>query len=220
MGIAQIVATVLAAAVTITAVGLAVRAVLTITAVIRQGQPAPERFADKGTRTKKMLTETLGHARMLKWGYIGAAHWFVMVSFMILVLLVVEAYFEVVDPQGGLPIIGGWTPYGLVTEWIGILGLAGILYLIFVRQKAIRAPKSRFLGSTMWQAYFVEGVILGVLVCGFLIRGFKVANDTFEFPAWATPLSHGVGSILPAAGMVNAVTVTGALAQQTKSSGT
>ena len=199
MGIAQIVATVLAGAVTITAVVLAVRAVLTITAVIRQGQPAPERFADKGTRTKRMLTETLGHTRMLKWGYIGAAHWFVMVSFMILSLLVVEAYFEVVDPEGGLPIIGGWTPYGLVTEWIGILGLAGILYLIFVRQRAIRAKRSRFLGSTMWQAYFVEGVILGVLACGFLIRGFKVANDTFEFPAWATPLSHAVGSILPAA---------------------
>src|SRR4051794_3147259 len=199
MGIAQIVATVLAGAVTIAAVVLAVRAVLTITAVIRQGQPAPERFTGKGARTKRMLTETLGHTRMLKWGYIGAAHWFVMVSFMVLFLLVVEAYFEVVDPAGGLPIIGGWTPYGLVTEWIGILGLAGILYLIFVRQKAIRAKRSRFLGSTMWQAYFVEGVILGVLACGFLIRGFKVANDTFEFPAWATPLSHAVGSILPAA---------------------
>ncbi|MCU7728201.1 (Fe-S)-binding protein [Actinoplanes sp. KI2] len=199
MGIAQIVATVLAGAVTITAVVLAVRAVLTITAVIRQGQPAPERFADKGTRTKKMLTETLGHTRMLKWGYIGAAHWFVMVSFMILFLLVVEAYFEVVDPESGLPIIGGWTVYGLVTEWIGILGLVGILYLIFVRQRAIRTKRSRFLGSTMWQAYFVEGVILGVLACGFLIRGFKVANGTFEFPAWATPLSHAVGSVLPAA---------------------
>ncbi|MFF5295034.1 (Fe-S)-binding protein [Paractinoplanes globisporus] len=199
MGIAQIVATVLAGAVTITAVVLAVRAVLTITAVIRQGQPAPERFADKGVRTRKMLTETLGHTRMLKWGYIGAAHWFVMVSFMILFLLVVEAYFEVVDPKGGLPIIGGWTPYGLVTEWIGILGLAGILYLIVVRQRARRAPRSRFLGSTMWQAHFVEGVILGVLTCGFLIRGFKVANDTFEFPTWATPLSHAVGNVLPAA---------------------
>src|SRR3954454_15843931 len=199
MGIAQIVATVLAGAVTITAVVLAVRAVLTITAVIRQGQPAPERFADKSTRTKKMLTETLGHTRMLKWGYVGAAHWFVMVSFMILFLLVVEAYFEVVDPESGLPIIGGWTVYGFVTEWIGIFGLAGILYLIFVRQKSIRAKRSRFLGSTMWQAYVVEGVILGVLACGFLIRGFKVANDTFEFPAWATPLSHAVGSILPAA---------------------
>ncbi|MFI5893318.1 (Fe-S)-binding protein [Actinoplanes sp. NPDC051513] len=199
MGIAQIIATVLAGAVTITAVALAVRAVLTITSVIRKGQPAPERFAGKGTRTATMLRETLGHTRMLKWSAIGAAHWFVMVSFMILFLLVVEAYFEVVDPEGGLPVVGHWLVYGLVTEWIGILGLAGILYLIYVRQKAIRAKRSRFLGSTMWQAYFVEAVILGVLICGFLIRGFKVANDTFEFPGWATPLSHAVGNVLPAA---------------------
>ena len=199
MGIAQIVATTLAAAVTITAVVLAVRAVLTITAVIRQGRPDPARFTGRGTRTTTMLRETLGHTRMLKWSAIGAAHWFVMASFMILFLLVVEAYFEVVDPEGGLPIIGDWLPYGLVTEWIGILGLAGILYLIYRRQSDLRKNRSRFLGSTIWQAYFVEGVILGVLCCGFLIRGFKVANDTFEFPAWATPLSHAVGSILPAA---------------------
>ncbi|MBL7260763.1 (Fe-S)-binding protein [Paractinoplanes lichenicola] len=199
MGIAQIIATVLAGAVTVVAVVLAVRAVLTITAVIRQGKPDPARFADKPTRTKTMLVETLGHTRMLKWSAIGAAHWLVMVSFMILFLLVVEAYFEVVDPEGGLPIVGHWVVYGFVTEWIGILGLAGILYLIFVRQRSIRQKRSRFTGSTMWQAYFVEAVILGVLACGFLIRGFKVANDTFEYPAWATPLSHGVGNLLPAA---------------------
>ncbi|MCM4081755.1 (Fe-S)-binding protein [Paractinoplanes hotanensis] len=199
MGIAQIVATVLAGAITVVAVVLAVRAVLTITAVIRQGQPDPARFDNKPARTKTMLVETLGHTRMLKWSAIGAAHWLVMVSFMILFLLVVEAYFEVVDPEGGLPIIGHWVVYGFVTEWIGILGLIGIVYLILVRQRNIRQKRSRFLGSTMWQAYFVEAVILGVLACGFLIRGFKVANDTFEYPGWATPLSHGVGSLLPAA---------------------
>src|SRR3954454_10504689 len=199
MGTAQIIATVLAAAVTVVAVVLAVRAVLRMTAVIRQGKPDPARFADKGTRTKTMLTETLGHTRMLKWGAIGAAHWFVMVSFMILVLLVLEAYFEVVDPEGGLPIIGGWVVYGLVTEIIGVLGFAGIVTLIVRRQIDRRKKVSRFTGSTMWQGYFVEAVIIGVLICGFLIRGFKAANGTFEFPTWATPLSHAVGSVLPAA---------------------
>jgi Fe-S oxidoreductase len=200
MGIAQIIATVLAAAVTITAVVLAVRAVLTITGVIRRGKPDPARFTDKGTRTTTMLRETLGHTRMLKWSTIGAAHWFVMVSFMILFLLVLEAYFEVVSPTNSLPVIGGWIVYGVVTEWIGILGLIGIVYLIVVRQvnRPGRKARSRFLGSTMWQAYFVEGVIIGVLICGFLIRGFKVANGTFEFPTGATPLSHAVGSVLPA----------------------
>src|ERR1700712_914190 len=102
MGIAQIVATVLTGAVTITAVVLAVRAVLTITSVIRLGKPAPERFTDPRKRTATMLRETLGHTRMLKWSAIGAAHWFVMVSFMLLFLLVLEAYFEVVNPANSL----------------------------------------------------------------------------------------------------------------------
>jgi len=199
MGIVQIVATILAGAVTLVAVVLAVRAVLTLTNVIRLGKPDPERFDGKGARTKTMLVETAGHTRMLKWGVVGAAHWFVMVSFIILFLLVVEAYFEVVDPAGGLPIIGHWVVYGLGTEIIGVLGLAGILVLITIRQIARRKKVSRFTGSTMWQGYFVEAIIVGVLVCGFLIRGFKVANDTFEFPVWATPVSHGVGALLPAA---------------------
>src|SRR5919112_2203539 len=142
-GAAQIIATVLAAAITVVAVVLAVRAVVQITAVIRLGRPDPARFSGKGARTRTMLTETLGHTRMLKWSAIGAAHWFVMVSFMILFLLVVEAYFEVVDPEGGLPIIGHWVVYGLVTEIIGVLGLAGILVLIVIRQLANRAPRSR-----------------------------------------------------------------------------
>ncbi|MEU8606718.1 (Fe-S)-binding protein [Actinoplanes sp. NPDC048791] len=199
MGTVQIVATVLAGVVTLVAVVLAVRAVMQMTAVIRLGRPDPTRSGDKGARTRTMLVETLGHTRMLKWTAVGAAHWFVMVSFMILFLLVVEAYFEVVDPEGGLPIIGHWTIYGLVTEWIGVLGLLGILYLIYRRQRDKRKKVSRFTGSTMWQGYFVEAIIVGVLICGFLIRGFKVANDTFEYAAWATPVSHGVGALLPAA---------------------
>jgi Fe-S oxidoreductase len=199
MGTVQIVATVLAGVVTLVAVVLAVRAVMQMTAVIRLGRPDPTRSGDKGARTRTMLVETLGHTRMLKWTAVGAAHWFVMVSFMILFLLVVEAYFEVVDPEGGLPIVGHWTVYGLVTEWIGILGLLGILYLIYRRQRDKRKKVSRFTGSTMWQGYFVEAIIVGVLICGFLIRGFKVANDTFEYAAWATPVSHGVGALLPAA---------------------
>src|SRR5690349_18996256 len=199
MGTVQIVATVLAGVVTLVAVVLAVRAVMQMTAVIRLGRPDPTRSGDKGARTRTMLVETLGHTRMLKWTAVGAAHWFVMVSFMILFLLVVEAYFEVVDPEGGLPIIGHWTVYGLGTELIGVLGLAGILVLIAIRQRDRRKKVSRFTGSTMWQGYFVEAIIVGVLICGFLIRGFKVANDTFEYATWATPVSHGVGALLPAA---------------------
>src|SRR3954454_15475131 len=134
MGTVQIVATVLAAAVTLVAVVLAVRAVLSMTRVIRLGRPDPARFTDKGVRTRTMLVETAGHTRMLKWGVVGAAHWFVMVSFVILFLLVLEAYFEVVNPRNGLPLIGHWVGYGLVTEIIAVLGIAGISVLIVIRQ--------------------------------------------------------------------------------------
>jgi Fe-S oxidoreductase len=201
MGTAQIIATVLAGVVTLVAVVLAARAVMAMTAVIRQGKPDPARFTDKGARTKTMLVETAGHTRMLKWGVVGAAHWFVMVAFVVLSLLVLEAYFEAVDPELGLPIIGHWVIFGLATEWIGVLGTVGILVLIVIRQRQKPGSGkglSRFSGSTMWQGYFVEAIIVAVLICGFLIRGFKVANDHFEYPLWATPVSHGIGALLPA----------------------
>ncbi|MEV5446968.1 Fe-S oxidoreductase, partial [Streptomyces sp. NPDC052644] len=159
------------------------------------------RFADTGTRAKTMLVETAGHTRMLRWGVVGAAHWFVMVGFIVLSLLVLEAYFEVVSPTGGLPLIGGLAVYGLVTEVIAVLGTVGIgvLIAIRVRNRPTRpGGRSRFTGSTMWQGYFVEAVVLAVLVMGFVIRGFKVATDHFEYPVWATPVSHAVGALLPA----------------------
>ncbi|TYB99564.1 (Fe-S)-binding protein [Micromonospora sp. WP24] len=201
MGSVQIVATVLAAAITAVAVGLAVRAVLKMVAVIRLGQPAPERLADKGARTRTMLVETAGHTRMLKWSVVGAAHWFVMVGFIVLSLLVLEAYFEVVSSTGELPIIGHWTVFGLATEIIGVLGLLGILVLMAIRlRNRPNRPggRSRFTGSTMWQGYFVEWVVLLVLIFGFVIRGFKVSTDHFEYPVWATPFSHALGNALPA----------------------
>ncbi|MFG1778774.1 (Fe-S)-binding protein [Micromonospora sp. NPDC049051] len=200
MGSVQIVTTILAFAITAVAVWLAARAVMKMVAVIRLGQPDATRFGDKGTRTKTMLAETAGHTRMLRWSVVGAAHWFVMVGFIVLSLLVLEAYFEVVTPTGGLPLVGGWALYGLVTEWLAILGIVSILVLIAIRLRnrpTRPGGRSRFTGSTMWQGYFVEGIILAVLIMGFVIRGFKVATDHFEYPVWAAPLSHAIGGLLP-----------------------
>ncbi|BCJ65404.1 (Fe-S)-binding protein [Polymorphospora rubra] len=201
MGTVQIVTTVLAAAITAVAVWLAVRAVRRMVAVVRLGQPAPDRLTDRGTRLKTMLVEIAGHTRMLRWGVVGAAHWFVMIAFIALSTLVLEAYFEVVNPKVGLPLLSGWLPYGLLTELIGVLGFVGIAVLMVIRliNRPTRARGlSRFTGSTMWQAYFVEWVIFTILICGFFIRGFKVATDHFDYPVWATPVSHALGSVLPA----------------------
>jgi len=202
VGPVQVAATVVAAFVTIAAVALAARAVRRMVRVIRLGQPVPaDRFEAKGRRTVTMLRETLGHTRMLKWSGVGLAHWFVMMSFLVLFLLVVEAYVDVASPSGTLALLGGWAPYGLVTEALSVFGLAGILALIGVRlrNRPGRARGlSRFTGSTMWQAYYVEWTIVGVLVCGLLIRGLKFAGGHGEYPAWATPVTHALGQVLPA----------------------
>src|SRR5882757_8322275 len=111
MGAVQIISTVLAAAVTAVAIWLVVGAVRKMFAVVRLGQPDPERFDRKPLRTRTMLAETLGHTRMLKWTWVGSAHWLVMVSFILLSSLVFEAYFEVVTPHGEIPLLGTWVGF-------------------------------------------------------------------------------------------------------------
>jgi Fe-S oxidoreductase len=198
MGPVQVTATVVAGLVTVVAVALFVRAVAAIVRVVRLGQPVdPARFTERGQRTVTMLRETLGHTRMLKWTGIGVAHWFVMISFGFLFFTLLEAYGEVVAPTFKLPLIGGWTPYGLLTEVISVGGLVSILALIVVRllNRPRRRGLSRFTGSTMWQGYYVEWTIAGVVICILTIRALKVAAGEFPFPVWAAPVAHAFGAV-------------------------
>ena len=107
-----------------------------------------------------MIVEILGHTRMLKWTWVGVSHWFVMVAFVLLSALVLEAYFEVASPGGELPLIGRWGAFGLVTEVLSLAGLAAIVYLIAVRlaNRPNRRPerRSRFTGSTMLLARWCD----------------------------------------------------------------
>jgi Fe-S oxidoreductase len=202
VGAVQTVATVVAALVTAVAVVLAIRAVRQLVAVVRLGQPDPTRFTGKWERTRTMLRETLGHPRMLKWSVVGAAHWFVMVAFILLATLVLAAYFEVADPARTLPVIGHRTGFGLVTELLSVAGLVAIGLLIGVRLRQLPRWRrwSRFAGSTAWQAYYVEYTILAVLGLGLLIRGTKAAGGTLPYPVWAAPVSHALGGLMPASG--------------------
>jgi Fe-S oxidoreductase len=199
MGPVQIVAVTLAGVITATGTALVVRAVMRMLAVVRLGQPDPERFDRKGARLRTMLTETLGHTRMLRWTVVGAAHWFVMVGFGALVFTLIEAYGETISPSFEIPVLGHWAVYGLLTEAIAALTGVGIATLITIRLVNLprRRSRSRFAGSTFWQAYYVEYTIVAIVACIFLIRGFKAADGLLPYPTWAAPISHGLGSILP-----------------------
>jgi hypothetical protein len=200
----QIVAIVVSLAVTAVAVVLAVRAVRQLLAVVRLGRPVVGRSDRRGARWRAMIAETLGHTRMLQWTPIGVMHWFVMLGFLTLSSLVATAYGLLFSPTFALPVIGHW----LVFEWwvdvFSWLTLVGIGYLILVRQ--VHHPRnegraSRFFGSTMWQGYFVEAVILGVVVCGLLLRGLEYALG--QGTRWDFPLTWFLGA--PFAGLSPAV---------------
>ncbi|MCP3799246.1 (Fe-S)-binding protein [Allokutzneria sp. A3M-2-11 16] len=201
MGALHIVLGLICVAMTLVWVTMLTQTVIRMVRTIRLGQPDPTRNGPVVPRLKNMLKEVLGHTRMLKWGTVGAAHWFVMVGFGSLVLTLVEAHGEVFDPTFELPIIGHWTVWGMFVELIGLTTVVGILVLIAIRQRnhPRRADRqSRFSGSNFGQAYFVEAVILGVGLCIFGIRAFKSANGLLPYPVWAAPISHGLGALLPA----------------------
>ncbi|KAA1424543.1 (Fe-S)-binding protein [Mumia zhuanghuii] len=186
----QVVAIVVSLAITAVAVALAAKAITQMVHVVRMGGPTRgTRTDNKGARWKNMLVETIGHTRMLQWHWIGIMHWFVFAGFILLSSMVAAAYFQLFDAHAVLPIIGHWVVYQWVADLFSWLTLIGIVYLIVVRQR--NKPnqlgrKSRFFGSTFWQAYFVEAVILSVVVCGFLLRGLEYALFSHDDPAEAS----------------------------------
>jgi Fe-S oxidoreductase len=164
----------------IAAVGLALfaRVLARMFRLFAAGQPAPGRTGDPVGRTKNLVREFLGHTRLARKGkrWIGAAHWTVMVSFGLLFFTLVTAFGQLFDVTFQLPLIGRWWPYEFVTELFSFVGLLGILYLMAVRlanRPSRKDRKSRFYGSVMWQAYYVEYTILGVLVCILALRGLE-----------------------------------------------
>ena len=127
------VAIVLALAVSLVGVALFVRAVRSIVAVIKLGQPAVGRGDHPGERWKHLLAETLGHTRMLQWSKIGVAHWFVFVAFGALFFTLITAYGQLFDPRFAIPILGHWVVYEWASELIAWAGLISIVFLIIVR---------------------------------------------------------------------------------------
>ena len=166
----------------LTAVGVALfsLAVAQISRVIRLGQPAPagSRTNDPVARSKTLTKEFVAHTRMAKWGVVGAAHWFVAVGFLTLVLTIVNAYGQLFKADWLLPVVGNWLPYEMYVDFITALTTLGILTLIVIRLLNLPSRagrKSRFAGSTSWQAYFVEYVILVIGAAIMTLRGLEGA---------------------------------------------
>ncbi|MHB9848848.1 (Fe-S)-binding protein [Streptomyces krungchingensis] len=156
------------------------RAIGRIYRFVRLGQnvPAGTRTDNPKQRSLTLLREFLGHTRLNRWGVVGVAHWFVAVGFFTLVLTLVNAFGQLFQADWYIPIIGNWAPYEVFTELIGLLTTLGILTLIGIRQLSHprrTGRKSRFTGSNIGQAYFVEAVILTIGLAILTLRGLEGA---------------------------------------------
>ena len=159
----QIFAIVVSLAITAVAVIMTTRAVRSILGVIGQGQAAPGRSDAPLSRLITMVKETFGHTRMLQWTWVGTLHWFAFAAFLILSTAVAQAFFQLFRADFAWPIIGHWIVFEWISEFIGLLGALAIIPLFIYRLRnrpSARGRSSRFFGSTMWQAYFVEAMVL------------------------------------------------------------
>jgi Fe-S oxidoreductase len=161
-----------------TAVGLTlfIRMIAQIVRVIRTGQPT-HRTDSLGSRILNAAKEILLHTRMLQWTKVGVAHWFIMVGFGLLFFTLVNAYGQLFDPHFILPVIGHFPPFEWVTELFAWAMLVAIVPFMIYRatrpKQRVRGEAGRFYGSTMWQGYFVEWVILIVGICILTLRFFE-----------------------------------------------
>ncbi|WP_329575552.1 (Fe-S)-binding protein [Kitasatospora sp. NBC_01250] len=156
------------------------RAFAQVYRVVRLGQdvPAGTRTDNRVARTVTVLREFLGHTRMNRWKVVGAAHWFIAIAFLSLVLTLANAFGQLFSADWTLPIIGHWVPYEMFLEFLVTTMTLGILVLIAIRQLSHprrAGRKSRFAGSNLGQAYFVEAVILIIGICDMTLGGLEGA---------------------------------------------
>ncbi|MDQ2757917.1 MAG: (Fe-S)-binding protein [Actinomycetota bacterium] len=205
MTVLQIIAAVVSIAVALVGTALLVLVVRHFVSTFRLGQPA-HRTDRPGARTVTLLREFLGHTRMSRLPVVATAHWFTMISFGVLFFTLLTAFGQLFSPTFALPLIGHWVVYEWVTELFAWTGLAGILLLMAVRQRQHprSAPgeggrRSRFYGSSFWQAYYVELTILGVTICILWLRGLEYTLGRVDGEASATtghyPGTAWIGSL-------------------------
>jgi Fe-S oxidoreductase len=176
----QLVAIVVSLVLTAVAVALFSRAIMQIVQYLRLGRsvPAGLRTDQPAQRTLTVAREFFGHTRMNRWAVVGVAHWFVAIGFFTLILTIVQAYGQLFQADWVLPVLGTFVPYEMYVELFAALTTLGIGTLIVIRLLNLPSRagrKSRFSGSTAWQAYFVEYVILTIGLAILTLRGLEGA---------------------------------------------
>lgn len=182
---------VIAIIVTVIGVLAFARAIYVLYTRVAAGGPQPGRLRPVGKRLWMMIKTILSHSEFKGRPAVRVAHWFVMLSFPILALTLKTGYGKLGNPAYKLGALEYFPPWEWLVELFAWGSFVGIIWLISVRLrsghgsvseaegegregKADQRP-SRFLGSTRWQAYFVEWVVFGVVFAVIGLRALSYA---------------------------------------------
>ncbi len=189
VGAVQVIALVLCFVVPLIGWALLFRQAGRFVGLYRLGRPDGSRTGNPAARTWTLTKEFLGHTRMSRLKVVAAAHWFTSLSFIVLFATLVNAFFQLVQPDYRLPLIGHFPPFEWLIEVFAWAGFIGIVVLMAIRQKehprsaaGEGGRRSRFFGSSFWQAYYVELTILFVTICIIGLRALEAAMVTVTDP--------------------------------------
>lgn len=146
--------------------------------LIRLGsEPVP--LAPFGDRLRHIISQVLGHEKVLRRFVSGVLHLFIFWGFLVLLTTIVQALGEAVTPGWALPVLGEQRWLVFLQDVFIILVLAGVALALYLRF-FIRPP--RLLGQDPFGAYLILGLISGIMLTLLLARATRIALD---HPAWA-----------------------------------
>ena len=176
-------------AITVVLAGLAVKRTWFLYRLVRSGQPAVDRTAQKKVRVKAEVTEVLGQKKLLAWTVPGVAHVLAFWGFIVLSLTIVEAFGALFNAEFAVPFIGRSPITGFLEDLFAIFVLVGIgmfAVIRLVKNPAKLGRESRFYGSHTGAAWFVLFMIFNVVWTLLLYRGAQYnvgkENGTYNFP--------------------------------------
>ncbi len=183
----------LAISIVATAIGLLsfVRGVVAMVHSLKNGEADHTRSKPFWKRFWNMAWTVISHRMFRGRPVVRAAHWLVMVAFVVLFFTLITSYIQICKPYP-VPGMGYVSIWNWIIEFFAVASTIAIIALMVVRSIAGRRRTSRFYGSTNWQGRFVEWIILLVCLCVLVIHGldYAYAVNTHSAATFAVPVSY------------------------------
>ena len=183
-------------AVTIVCFTVAGRRFYWLSTLIRSGKDAPRRWHGFKKVTEAEVVEVAGQKKLLQWTVPGAAHFFTMWGFTILMFTIIEAYGSLFDRDFHIPLIGTDNWLAFVEDFFATAVLVSLVVFTVIRLRNAPSRKdraSRFYGSHTGAAWAVLAMIALVIVTLLLYRAAQIATGHFPFQHVFTNSAAEVG---------------------------